>query len=55
MPWTIILSIFTRLMPAALLAVETVSQDKGKPANEVIDDVIAHLTPGQPNAPSLSP
>lgn len=35
-------------------AVNTVAQDTGKPLDQVISDVINHLTPGAPAAPSLT-
>ena len=35
-------------------AADAVAADTGKPLNQVIQDVINHLTPGAPGAPSLS-
>jgi hypothetical protein len=35
-------------------AVEIVAKDKGKPIDQVVNDVIDHLTPGAPNSPALS-
>jgi outer membrane receptor protein involved in Fe transport len=42
------------LFNIAVQATQTVANDTGKPLQSTITDVINHLTPGQPNAPSLS-
>jgi hypothetical protein len=46
-------ALFMKLFPAIEQAILTVAADKGKPAEEVVSDVIDHLTPGKPNAASL--
>ena len=46
-------TIIMQLLPVVLKAVETVASDKGKPVEDVVGDVINHLTPGQPNASAL--
>jgi hypothetical protein len=43
-----------QLMPVLFQAMGTVKADTGKSWEEVAIDVIKHLTPGQPGAPSLS-
>jgi len=54
MNFGVIMSIITQLLPFVFKAVETVAADKGKQPQDVVLDVINHLTPGQPNAASLS-
>jgi hypothetical protein len=49
-----IAALIEQLMPVAFKAMATVQADTGKPWEQVLEDVIAHLTPGMPNAPSLS-
>ena len=46
-------SIIMQVLPFVLRAVETVAADKGKKPEDVVVDVINHLTPGQPNASAL--
>jgi hypothetical protein len=53
MNFSMLFSILMQLLPTVFKAVETVSADKGKPVQDVVIDVINHLTPGQPNAPAL--
>jgi hypothetical protein len=48
------IQIIAQLLPVIVQAVETVAADSGKPPEVAIEDVIKHLTPGQPNAPALS-
>lgn len=47
-------SLLMQILPAVFGAVNTVKADTGKPWEEVAQDVINHLTAGQPNAPSLN-
>jgi hypothetical protein len=54
MNWTAFAGLVSQLLPVVFKAVEIVAKDKGKPANEVVKDVIDHLTPGAPNSPALS-
>jgi hypothetical protein len=49
-----IANLIMQLLPALFSALNTVQADTGKPWEQVAVDVINHLTPGQPNAPSLS-
>lgn len=49
-----IANLIMQIMPSLFSALNTVQQDTGKPWEQVTVDVINHLTPGQPNAPSLS-
>jgi hypothetical protein len=48
------IQIIAQLLPSLVGAVETVAADRGKPPEDVVEDVINHLTPGKPNAPALS-
>jgi hypothetical protein len=43
-----------QLLPVVAQAASTVQADTGKPWEQVVEDVINHLTPGKPGAPSLS-
>lgn len=43
-----------QIVPVIFSALETVQADSGKSWEQVVADVISHLTPGQPNAPALS-
>jgi hypothetical protein len=47
-------AIIIQILPAVVQAVQTVATDRGKPVDQVVGDVINHLTPGQPNAPALN-
>jgi hypothetical protein len=47
----IILPIF-QAIPGAL---EAIHADTGKPLDQIVQDVVSHLTAGQPNAPALEP
>jgi len=49
-----IANLIMQALPALFTAMNTVQADTGKPWEQVAVDVINHLTPGQPNAPSLS-
>ena len=46
-------NLIMQVLPTVFQAINTVHTDTGKPLDQVIVDVINHLTPGQPNAPSL--
>jgi hypothetical protein len=46
---------FLPIFNAVVSAVDTIAADTGKDFATVVQDVIAHLTPGQPNAPALAP
>jgi len=46
-------NLIMQVMPSLFQAINTVQADTGKPWEAVVVDVINHLTPGQPNAPSL--
>ena len=48
-------SLLYQVLPIVAQAFATVKADTGKPWEEVAQDVINHLTPGQPNAPALGP
>jgi hypothetical protein len=48
-------SLFYQVLPVVAKAFATVQADTGKPWEQVAEDVINHLTPGQPNAPGLGP
>jgi hypothetical protein len=48
------LTVLQPVFETAVKAVDVVAQDTGKPLSTVIQDVINHLTPGKPDAPSLS-
>jgi hypothetical protein len=52
--WFAALGIINQLLPVLINAVTVVAKDKGKPVEEVVSDVINHLTPGQPNSPALN-
>lgn len=52
---SLITSLLVQVLPSVINAMMTVQQDTGKPWEQVVVDVINHNTPGQPNAPSLSP
>jgi hypothetical protein len=54
-PQAAVITPFLPLFQQVISAVDIVQQDTGKPVLDVIQDVINHLTPGQPNAPALSP
>jgi hypothetical protein len=47
-------SIIVEVLPAVVSALTTVARDKGKPVDQVVVDVINHLTPGAPNATALN-
>jgi hypothetical protein len=49
-----IAALIEQLMPVAFQAMATVQADTGKPWEQVLVDVINHLTPGKPGAPSLT-
>jgi hypothetical protein len=51
---TWLITLLPALINAAVAAVNAVSKSTGKPPGEAVLDVISHLTPGMPNAPSLS-
>lgn len=44
-----------QVLPSVFQAIHTVQTDTGKPWDQVVVDVINHLSPGQSNSPSLSP
>lgn len=46
---------FLPLFSSVIQAADVVAGDTGKPILDVIQDVLAHLTPGQANAPALAP
>ena len=48
------ISLIINLLPVLGQAVEAVAAATGKTHEEAAKDVIAHLTPGAPNAPALS-
>jgi hypothetical protein len=48
------LTVLQPVFETAVKAVDVVAHDTGKPLSTVIQDVINHLTPGKPDAPSLS-
>lgn len=53
MNWALLLQALPSLISAALQAVQVVEEVTGKPQDKALEDVINHLTPGQPNAPAL--
>ncbi len=53
MDFMIIEQLAVQLLSAALKAAATVQADTGKPWDQVLVDVVNHLTPGMPGAPSL--
>jgi hypothetical protein len=54
MNWTAFAGILSQMLPVVFKAVEIVAKDKGKPIDQVVKDVIDHLTPGAPNSPALN-
>ena len=54
MNWAQIIQLLEQLLPAALQAVATVQAATGKPTAEATVEVVNHLTPGQPNSPTLT-
>jgi hypothetical protein len=50
-----ILGALSPVFSAVVNAANTVAADTGKPWQQVLDDVLNHLTPGAPAAPALSP
>lgn len=53
MNWVLIAQLMQQLLPVAIQAVEAVEKATGKTPEDATKAVIDHLTPGQPNAPSL--
>lgn len=43
-----------QLVPTLFSALHTVQADSGKPWDQVLVDVLNHLTPGKPNSAALS-
>lgn len=54
MNWALVIQLVEQLLPVALKAVDTVEQATGKPTAAAVQEVVDHLTPGQPNSPALS-
>jgi hypothetical protein len=54
MSWAQIIQLLEQLLPAALQAVATVEAATGKPTAAATVEVVNHLTPGQPNSPTLT-
>jgi hypothetical protein len=54
MNWALVFQLFQELLPVALQAVKVVEEATGKPTSEAITEVVQHLTPGQPNSPTLT-
>jgi hypothetical protein len=50
-----IANLVMQIVPAIFGALQTVQADSGKPWEQVVADVISHLTAGKPNAPALAP
>lgn len=50
-----ILKLITTVLPVAVHAAQTIAEERGKPIEQIIPDVINHLTKGAPNAPELGP
>lgn len=44
-----------KFLPMIASTLHFMQQETGKPWTEVLSDLMSHLTPGQPNAPVLSP
>ncbi len=44
-----------KFLPMIAATLHFMQQETGKPWMEVLSDLMAHLTPGQPNAPVLAP
>jgi hypothetical protein len=54
MNWTEVISLIESLLPSLLSAVDTVEKATGKPPHAAAQEVVDHLTPGQPNSPTLT-
>jgi hypothetical protein len=54
MNWALIMQLVQALLPVALQAVQAVEKATGKPTTQAIEEVVQHLTPGEPNSPSLT-
>jgi hypothetical protein len=54
MNWALAFQLFQQLLPVALEAVKAVEEATGKPTGDAITEVVQHLTPGQPNSPTLT-
>jgi hypothetical protein len=54
MNWSLLLELLPQLLQAVAAAAQTVEQATGKTSAEATAEVINHLTPGQPNSPTLS-
>jgi phage-related protein len=50
-----IIPVITQVLPAALSGVKTVIDQTGASPTQAAAAVAAHLTPGLPNSPALSP
>jgi hypothetical protein len=54
MNWALLLELLPGLLQAAMQAVAVVEQATGKATPEAAAEVVQHLTPGQPNSPTLT-
>lgn len=54
MDWNQIIQILEQLLPSVLQAVSSVEAATGKPTSAAVQEVVNHLTPGQPNSPTLT-
>lgn len=54
MTWLQVITLIEQLLPSVLKAVDTVEQQTGKSTDASVQEVVNHLTPGQPNSPSLT-
>jgi hypothetical protein len=54
MNWALLLEILPGLLQAAVQAISEVEKATGKSTPEAAAEVVSHLTPGQPNSPTLT-
>jgi hypothetical protein len=54
MNWALIIELIEQLLPTALQAVQAVEEATGKSTPAAVAEVVQHLTPGQPNSPTLT-
>lgn len=54
MNWSLLLEILPGILQAAVQAISQIEAATGKPTAEAAAEVVQHLTPGQPNSPTLT-